>query len=352
MARSKQKGAPLNHLELSGFCAQIALILGAGIPLAEGLSTMLEEAAGGSIQKALEIVLPSLEEGTSFYQALDDTGFFPSYLIQMTEIGEKTGRLEDVMDSLSLYYQREEAIQQSVKSAVTYPMVMVLVMLAVIGLLVFQVLPIFNSVFRNLGAEMSGFPKSVMDFGMTLSHYAFGIISVLAALVILYLLLRGTSFGKRMGDRLKAAFPPTREIANQVASGRFASAMSLMLSSGLDPDESLDMVYRLADTGLMRNKIEVCRARLAEGASFPEALTQSHLFSGIYAQMVGVGFRTGSVDTVMERLASRYEDDIDEKIASFISILEPTLVIILSVLVGLVLLSVMLPLMGVMSSIG
>ncbi len=341
----------LSNVELSGFCAQTAMVLKSGIPISEGVGIMLDDAKGPGLS-VLSAIHDKLEAGAPLFEAMSSVGVFPAYMVSMTEIGEKTGRLDDVMDSLSSYYEREEAIRQSVRSAVTYPMVMVLIMLVVIGLLVIEVLPVFDSVFRDLGSEMTGFAQTVMGVGALISRYAFVIIGVLAAAIILFLVLRNTSAGKRMGERFRFWFPPTRNISQKIASGRFASAMSLMLSSGLDPDDSLEMVYRLADTDVLRGKIESCRKALTAGSSLAEAMLAAELFSGIYARMVAVAFKTGSVDGVMSHLAARYEDEIEGEIGGLIAVLEPTLVIILSVLVGLILLSVMLPLMGVMSSIG
>jgi len=224
--------------------------------------------------------------------------------------------------------------------------VMIAVMLLVIGVLVIKVLPVFSGVFRDLGSEMSGFALTVMNMGMLVARYSVVIVAALVLLAaVLYMLSRRS---KKMGGGL----PLGRALRSKIASGRFASAMSMMISSGLDTDESLDMVYRLTDNSMVRGKIEACRGQISAGSSFSDALVSADLFSGIYARMINVGFKTGAVDSVMKKIAERYEDDINAKISRTIAILEPTLVAILSIIVGLILMSVMLPLMGVMSSIG
>ncbi|MDR2908617.1 MAG: type II secretion system F family protein [Oscillospiraceae bacterium] len=342
----KTFGGVLTPGELSTFCAQIAMILKAGISVGEGVSVMLEDDQPSRSREILLAIYKKLEVGDPLYAALEATGVFPGYLVHMTEIGEKTGRLDDVMDSLVLYYEREEAVSQSIRSAVTYPMVMIAIMLLVVGVLVIYVLPVFNQVYTDLGSEMTGFARTVMDLGTLLSRYAVTVVALLAVIVVSFLVLRGRNKKEGRG------FPLGRSLNAKIASGRFASAMSMMLQSGLDTHESLEMVDRLTENSAVKAQIARCKEQIAEGTAFSDALVGSGLFSGINARMVAVGFKTGSAELVMKKLAERYEDETDQKISSMIAVLEPTLVAVLSIIVGVILLTVMLPLMGVMSSIG
>jgi type IV pilus assembly protein PilC len=328
------------------------MILKAGIPVAEGVSMMLEDLDNREGKQILEKVHEETSMGQPLWMALEAAGYFPKYMVDMTRIGESTGKLDNVMDSLSSYYEREEELAKSIRSAVTYPLVMVAMMLVVITVLVVRVMPIFQRVFESLGSEMTGFSAGVMRFGELAGRYSFVVFAVIAALVIAFFIMRATAGGRATLDRWKATFFATRNLNAKIASGRFASAMSLMLSSGMDTDESLEMVGRLVDNRAMHENIESLKKQMADGATFPDALTNAGIFSGVNARMVAVGFRTGSVDLVMEKLARRYEEEIDAQINGMIAVLEPTLVAILSVIVGVILLSVMLPLMGIMSSIG
>jgi len=225
-------------------------------------------------------------------------------------------------------------------------------MLAVIIILIVQVMPIFNDVFQGLGAQMTGFPLAVMNFGQTLGNYGAVIVSVLAVLVVGFVVIRATASGRDALDRFKENFFVTRSLYAKIASGRFASAMSLMLASGMDTDKSLEMVHRLVRTPSVRSKIALCQEKLQNGIKFSDALAEVGMFSGVYARMVSVAFKTGSMDSIMEKLAVRYEEETNTQINNIISIVEPTLVAVLSVIVGVILLSVMLPLMGIMSAIG
>lgn len=349
---SANKKKTLNNQELSMFCDQIAMILNAGISPMEGISIMLDDATTAEGREILQTILDKCNEGDTFHHSVESSGVFPKYALDMIEIGEQSGKLEEVMRALAFHYNREENVARGIRSAVTYPMLIVGMMLIVILVLVIKVLPIFNDVFRQLGTEMTGFSKGMLDFGSAVSRYALVIVIVAAILVIGIFVLTKTSQGRAKLRGFLSKFFATRALYDKIAAGRFASGMALTMSAGLDTDESLAMVSNLVDNSDMTEKIAKSKELMTNGSSFADALCSAGIFSNMYSRMISVGFRTGSVDKVLEKIAVGYDEEVDEKMTNLISILEPTLVIILSVVVCLILLSVMLPLMGVMGSIG
>lgn len=345
-------GKLLSAAELSAFCEQIALILKAGIPVQEGVAIMAEDDRNAREADLLNVIREHAEMGESFRDSLEAAGVFPKYMLDMVTIGEQSGRLDEVMDSLVAYYERSEAVSKSLRSAVTYPVLMIIMMLVVIGILIMKVLPIFSQVFDQLGSQLSGFSQGILRLGGILNQYAAAIVAVLAIAAALLVALRFTKSGAAIYAKMFRRFPGTRRLASKISAGRFASAMSLMLSSGLDVDQSLDMARALVDDPSVQEKISGCQKKIADGASFSDALAEADIFAGVYSRMVSVGFKTGSVDGVMRKIADRCETEADDQIGTIISILEPTLVAVLSLIVGMILLSVMLPLMGIMTSIG
>ncbi|MFZ2539140.1 MAG: type II secretion system F family protein [Oscillospiraceae bacterium] len=342
----------LSSDEIATFCAQIAMILKAGISVSEGISIMCEDIKNSEGEKILSEIQESVDMGEPFHMALSATQKFPNYVVDMTRIGEQSGRLDEVMDSLCEYYEREESIAKSVKSAVTYPLIMVSMMLLVIGILVTKVLPVFAEVYAQLGSVPSPFVQNVMSLGSVAVFYALIIVILIIILFLIWFFMGKSTKGRNAITRFKASFFMTKKISAKIASGRFASAMALTMSSGLDVEQSLAMVKKLVDNNFTHEKITKCQELTAQGSSFSDAILNAKIFSGVYSRMVAVGFKAGCADTVMKKLSERYEDEVDTQINKIISILEPTLVAVLSVVVGMILLSVMLPLMGIMSSIG
>ncbi len=342
----------LSNEEIASFCSQAAMLFQAGIPPVEGMSILQSDAQSPEGKAIFDEILAVCRQGESFHKALEATEVFPDYCLHMIALGEESGNLDVCMNSLADYYEKEDAIANSIRDAVAYPFIMIAMMAAVIVVLVSRVMPIFEQVYVELGSEMTGFAASLLRLGNHLNHYSFVFVSILCILLLLYLFATRTQTGRRTTARFLNWFPLTRRFYESVACERFASGMALTLSSGMDTYASLDMVAALVGNEKMKQKILCCKEAINAGSNFAEALTGAGIFNHLYSQMVSVGFRSGNVDVVLKKIADRYEEDTNRKLQSIIAILEPTLVIILSVIVGLILLSVILPLMGIMTSIG
>ncbi len=337
---------------LSSFCMEMSLCLKAGISLSEGIYMLAADETDKDLKEMLDGIYKKMDEGSSFEDALKSAECFPKYVIDMVEIGTKTGRLEDVMRALSGYYTRQEQITASIKNAVVYPFVLMFMLLLVIGVLVVKVLPIFNDVYNELGAEMSAIAVTIMNIGTAITQYAAVILGVVVALVIIAVIVSAVPSLSLKAVTLWNKLTAGRKVSKKISSARFASGMAMTLASGLDTDESLDMVERITENPVMLGRIKKCRELMASGELFVDAVSKAEIFPSLYCRMLSIGFKTGTADTVMEEIARRSEVEVNEDIESIINKVEPTLVIIMSLIVGLILLSVMLPLMSIMTSIG
>lgn len=342
---------PFSNVELSSFCGQLALILKSGISAMEGLTIMLEDASSADEREVLEKLLGNMRETASLGSAFDSLGIYPPYMVHMVEIGEETGTLDEVMGALQNHYDREDSISKSIRNSITYPMIMTGMMAVVIVVLLVKVLPIFNQVFIQLGTEMTGFSRMLMNAGTAIHRYSMVFVGILVCIAAFILYGTKTASGRTLLQKLGQKFAFTHVIYEEIAACRFASGMALTLSSGLNPDRSMELVAALNDDPVFQKKLEACQARIEEGSELTEALLTSGMFRGVYARMASIGSKTGALDQVMEQIAELYQEDIDARMNNILAVLEPTLVILLSLIVGVILLSVMLPLMGIMSSI-
>ena len=269
----------------------------------------------------------------------------------MTEIGEETGRLDDVMDSLAAHYTREETLSKNIRNSLTYPLIMIIMMLVVIVILITKVMPVFQQVFQQLGTEMTGLSRGILMLGNGLSRYALVFVVLIVAIVIIGIYLTRTEKGRKQLGKLGHVFPFSREITEKSSVCRFAGAMALALKSGLTPERGLEFSQNLIEDEYFREKIKHCADEMEQGTDLSVALVKSKVFTDVYARMTSIAGKSGMMDEVMDQIADRCEDELNDRITSFISVLEPTLVIILSVIVGIILLSVMLPLLGIMAGL-
>lgn len=349
---NKKKNYMLTNEELASFFRQNALLFSSGIKPVEGMQILINDCKDENGKALLEQIRFYCKNGDHFNQALKQTGVFPDYVIHMIALGEESGTTDACMNALADFYEKEQSVNENLTGALTYPIIMIGMMLVIIIILISKVMPIFEQVFIELGSEMDGFAGQMLKVGKSLSNYTIIITAVLGVLIVLYFLLNHTNRGRKITKKVLIDFPLTKDFYECVACQRFASALSIALSSGMETYGSLDMAKMMVEHPRMEQKIDYCIEELRKGANFSEGLVNAQIFNSLYSQMVSVGFTSGNPDIVLARIADAYDNQSTKKIQNLLSVLEPTLVIILSLIVGMILLSVILPLMGIMSSIG
>ena len=332
--------------QLAGLCRQLALLLRAGVGSEEAVELLLED--GGQLTDLFTSMHQSLAEGASLSASMEQAGVFPSYLLQMVDMGERTGRLEQVLFSLAGYYDRQADTARALRRAAAYPAGMALLILILFGTLVSQVLPVFRRVFEQLGGAPNSAAHAALNLGDA-AQIAAWILTILLGLgVILALAFSRTRRGRQAARRLFARTRARRAVDRS----HFAAAMALMLSSGLPLDEALSRSRALMeDTGLSP-ALEDCQKKMDAGTPFSKAVEECGIFTGLQSGLLSAGFRTGSSEQAMEELSRRCQEEADERLAVMLGRFEYALVVVLCLAVGLVLLSVMLPLLGVLSAIG
>lgn len=339
----------LNNRELFQFCEQFSIILRSGMSAIEGLAILNDDSQTERGKEILTFLYKDMEESGSLAHAMEQSGAFPASAAAYVRTGEETGCLDEVMKGLSAFYEKEIQITDQIQSAVAYPLVMLGMMTAVIVILLVKVLPVFRQVFRQLGLEMSGISGALLGIGETLSHYSTAFLVLLAAMIgfILFLVLHPK--GQELIRKIVCHFPGIKEIPVNLDYSRLCQCISLGIRSGLSPELCVELAGAVVTQTEIREKLTSIQKQLAEGYGFTEAITESGLFKAMELRLISLGFQAGASDEVMEKLAEQYEEKSTDSVSHIVSILEPTIVIVLSILVGLVLLSVMMPLLGLLS---
>lgn len=333
------------------FCQQVAMVLKSGIPMHDGIEALCESYQDTRYGKYFKQLNIHVKETGSLYESLKALEIFSPYMVQMVYIGEMAGTLENVMESLGEHYERETRIRKTIRNAITYPLLLILMMAAVIILLIATVLPVFNQVFRNLGMELSAASSTIMHLAMTTGHVVLCLIGVFLTVTLVFALLMRTKHREQAFQILSKLIPQIRTISKKLSAQRFASVMAAMMHSGYPIQEAIELLPLLLTSPDAIEKVQRCKDALANGVSFPDAIEIASLFEPLHAKMIRVGFTTGQVDQVMRKLATLYQEDIDDRIRWLVSMIEPTLVAILSIIIGAILLAVMLPLASILSTI-
>ena len=337
--------------ELSGFCAQMAMMLNSGMALYNGMEYLTQTHKDSPNAGAYEALSQALSRTGSLHEAMKEEKCWPFYLVEMVGIGERTGRLEEVFSGLSEYYGREDRIRRAIVNAVTYPLVLGVMMLLIMLIMIIKVLPVFQRVLSNFGVNMTASGNTMMRLGVGIGWVMLIAVAVVVLAALACCLLIKVGYREQVMGVLKKVFPPLRRVSARIASARVASVLSMMIASGFPLDEALEMVARVIDDPTAKEQIAAVRARVAQETSFEDALTEAGLFDRFYTGLIRMSCMAGCVDTTMAKVAAEYEERVETDIANLVSIIEPTLVAVLSIVIGAVLLSVMLPMAGIISSI-
>ncbi len=342
----------LDNMELSLFCQQMALVLKSGIPPVEGVPLIAEEMTQSRLKKALEEITRDITQGSNFYEALRAQSLFPDYLVSMTQLGEKTGMLDRVMDNLSKYYDRDYRLQKKFRSSITYPAILMVLMLGVILLLVLKILPMFANILSSLGGEMPQVTTLLLGFGQVLVQAGPIVLGVLIVLIMGAIAYGRTDAGGLYYDRMRVQLPYVGKIYRKVSAARFSHAMALVLRSGMTFEEGLDAVGQIIGNRFVKTRIIEAGDMIRAGESPADAFAQLGLYPNLFVRMMRIGHKTGELDQMMSKISDVYDEEVEDSLNMLANAIEPILVITLSVIVAVILLAVMLPLINIMGTIG
>lgn len=336
--------------DISSFCLEMSLLLKAGMPL-DICFSILEEEAEEQDQKALFHELhEETRSGISVYESMGKKEVFPSYMLQMILLGEETGYLENVFHSLSVYYEERRRIERMLKETVIFPIALLCMMIIVILVLMIEVLPVFQSVFVQLGGTLPPLAIFFLNIGLKIQEKK-TLLFILFALVligILFIAFHGKT-NERWKQFLKRKFF-RMEAGRLFEAAHFASALHMGISGGLGTDKALEMAGAFCEENI-QEKVRICRECTMIGESLAHAVSEQGLLKPAYCGMISVGTKTGTLDAALAEISRRSEEEAEEALRKMAAKVEPTVVVILCVVVGILLLSVMFPLIGIMNSL-
>lgn len=338
----------MSNQQVSELCLKLASLLHAGVGYQDAARLLRpKDAEVARVVKELE-----LAEGMSLSEAMESTEMFPPYVYGLVRTGEDAGKSEEVLEALSGYYNKQHVRSRQIRSALTYPSVLLLLMLAVVAVLLVRVLPAFDDVYASLGGGMTGIAGGLLRLGELLGRIAPALCAVLAcavAAVAACAVHQGTrgkvvaAWQARFGDK---------GVSRKINTAKLAQALSLSLEAGMPLDDAVEKAAELvADVPAVKARCEACAEKLRSDERLVDALFDSGLLPETACELLALGQQSGGADKAMAEIASRLAFEADEALDALVSRIEPAMVVLTSLLVGMILLSVMLPLMDIMSAI-
>ena len=343
----------LTTLMIADLCKQLALLLRAGVPTGDALYLLAEEETSAEYKTLLTELAAQVENGVYLSDALSHSEAFPGYVAGLLQVGETAGRMEETLLSLSQYYEEQDKLSRRLRSALTYPVILLFLMLIVIVVLLTRVLPVFNDVYASLGGSLTGLAGGLLALGNFLNA-VMPFLCILLGLIVVA--VAAISLSHSLQDKLLTFWQRHfghKGISRQINDARFAQALAMTLSSGLPLEEGVSMASALiANDPHAAKRRRDCLDRLTAGEDLAASLSASGLLPAASCKMLALGLRAGHGDVTMSEIAGRLSDEARNTLDRKVAMIEPALVIITSLLVGGILLSVMLPLMNIMKAIG
>ena len=336
--------------EISSFCLELSLLLKAGFPVDECFSILAEEEKDSKRIELFHQLHKKTEMGVSVYEAMKEADVFPPYMLKMILMGGETGYLEAVFRGLSVYYEERHQMERMLKETIAFPLVLLIMMIAVVMILTVEVLPVFQNVFSQLGGTLSPVALFFMNAGFSLLK---GKVFFFVMIILVVFAVSAVVFHENTREKWNRFW---KKIFVRTAAGKtfeaahFAAAIHMGITGGLDTGRALEIAGEFCEEG-MQERILNCREQTMMGLPLAEAIAEQNLFKPMYCRMLSVGMKTGALDITLEEISRRCSEEAAEALRKMASKVEPAVVIIMCILVGIVLLSVMFPLVDIMNSL-
>lgn len=332
--------------EVAIFCNALYFTIKSGLPIAEGLDIMLEDMPKGKMKEDIRVIKEQLEEGMALEEALEVGGRFPVHMIQTIKLAHLLGREEESMQYLAQYYEKQAELKALIKSAVMGPSMLIVILLGVLIVLFIEVIPLFDQIFRNIGSSLASEAPLLVAVKSFLSQYG-GLVGGVLIIILLVLIVVRRIYGEKWLRGVKRRF----KISEKIAVAQLAQILTVSLKSGITLEQAIELALPIIEHPKVK---KICGRLLQEldtGRSFKLLLIDTKLFSPMMTKLLQLGIEAGTLDVAMEKVAYTYEEEVKKQIQTVIGMIEPSVVGILCMLISGVLLSIILPLMRIMSAI-
>ena len=330
--------------DLMLFCRQLATMLQTGIPLLQALQVLAGQFENSAFRAKISNIQQGVEEGLSFAEALaKQESFFPPLLVGMVETGETAGMLDTIMDRMAEHYEKQHDLEEKLRSATAYPLFISAVALVAILVMVIFVLPQFANIFNSFGMEMPLFSRILFQLGsLVVTYWPLLILLSLLIFIALKQFIK-TGHGRLITDLLKLRLPVFGIIYRQTAAARFARSLSTLLASGITLHQALKLVDRVVNNLEYSKAIADLGESLSSGDSLSRPLKEARCFPPLLVEMIRVGEESGTLDYTLNKTAHFYEREVAYLVDRLGSLLEPILLLVVGLFIGLIVYSIMSP---------
>lgn len=344
--------AKVSIKDLAVFCRQFAVMINSGITIVEAIGTLSEQVEKKKLKDALDVIHEDMQKGRLLSGSMElFPDIFPNFMRNMVKVGEASGSLDSILNRLADYYENDAKIRRKIRAALTYPSILGAMTVGLVVLLMVKILPMFSEILSSTGGEMPMLTKVLM----AISDFMVGNFLLLTVAVLLlsfgFSYWKKTESGKYWMDNMKLNLPGVKKSVIKIITARFARSLGILLKSGITIINAMDIIGDLIGNVVVEEKFQSAKDEIKEGRGISGPLRRLGLFPPLLIHMVSVGESTGELDEMLARTAGFFDDEVDEAIDKLTAMIEPAMIIIMAIVVGTIILSIMLPMISVLSSV-
>jgi type IV pilus assembly protein PilC len=335
------------------FSRQFSTMISAGLPLIQCLDILATQEQNKAFSRVIRTIKEDIEGGSTLSDALrKHPKVFDDLFINMIAAGEAGGILDTILNRLAVYLEKSMKLKRKVKGAMTYPGVVLGMSVAIITLLLVKVVPVFQSIFAGMGRELPLVTQTLINLSSFVTDNALYILGAIVIMIVALVRFYRTENGRYLFDRMILKPPVIGSLMRKVAIAKFTRTLSTLISSGVPILDALEIVSRTSGNKIVEKALMETRKNISEGKTIAEPLAATTVFPPMVVQMIAVGEATGSLDSMLTKIAEFYDDEVEVAVAAMTSMLEPMLMVFLGGVVGGMIVAMYLPIFQIGSIVG
>ena len=342
---------PVKKKELAILCRQFYTMLDAGIGISTCLEILGRQSESKTLMKTLNTVHEDVQKGATLSEGMGKhPKVFPSLLINMVETGEVSGNLDIIMERMAIHFEKEHKLENKVKSAMTYPMVLGVVSIGVVIFLLIGIMPTFLEMFESSGQELPGVTQALMSLSEALVTYWYLFLGGTLGIVVGFIIYKKTPAGRTTLDSIKLKIPVIKDTNVKIITSRFTRTLSTLMSSGIPLLESIEIVGRVVGNQVVQNRLEHSVEDIRKGATLSRAIRDVKVFPPMLDSMLKVGEESGALDDILYKTADFYDDEVEVALDKMTSLMEPVMIVVMAIVIGFIVIAMALPMFDMVNT--
>ena len=338
--------------ELAIFCKQFYTMINAGVDLTNSLEVLIDQTENKTLKHTLTDVFLQVQKGSLLSEAMKKhPNVFPAIFISMVESGEMTGSLDEVLDRMYEHFDKENKINSKIKNAMIYPIILTFLSIAVVIFLLIFIMPTFISMFSAAGTDLPLATRLLLIFSELLIEYWYIFTIGFIAIILMLNKVSNTYKGKKFFDQLKLKIPFINTSIVKIITSRFTRTLASLLNSGIPIISALETSANVTNNIVVIEGIQMVLSDIRKGVSLATLLNRMDIFPPMVISMVSIGEETGALDEMLAKTADFYDDELEVAIERMVSMLEPFMIVVMSIIIGFIVIAMLLPMFDIMQVI-